>query len=586
MNDNNAEQRSVLKWTIGMKIGSAFALALATLVGVGFVSYQSTAKLTATAAWVTHTYQVLEKVESLFNHLLEVQRGERGYVITGEERFLDPYVGALGKIDPDIKELRHLTADNPRQQRRLDALEPLIKTELAVLKAAVEIRKAKGLDEAVREVKTGQGKKAMDEIRQVIDEMLGEENGLMKTRSDEAQASASGAVLTIAGGTLAAFVVLGLAGFFLTRSIARPLKGLAASAQRIAAGDLNVTVAVDSRQDEIGVLLRAFGRMTDNLKGMAVVAGKIAASDLRVKVQPQSEKDLLGTAFATMVGNLQRLAAEMTGGVNVLVSSASEIVASTSQLASSASQSAAAVAQTTATVDEVRQTAQLASQKARQVSETAQKAVQSSQSGRKSADDVNAGMDRIRQQMEAIAASMGRLSEHSQVIGQIIATVEDLAVQSNLLAVNAAIEAAKAGEHGKGFGVVAQEVKSLAAQSRQATSEVRTILGEIQKATTAAVLATGQGSQAVEAGSRQTELASEAIQALAGGVNEAAQAATQIAASSQQQMVGLDQVAGAMESIKQASTQNMASARQLESAARDLNDLGQRLKQMVGSYSL
>jgi methyl-accepting chemotaxis protein len=237
-------------------------------------------------------------------------------------------------------------------------------------------------------------------------------------------------------------------------------------------------------------------------------------------------------------------------------------------------------------VEEVRQTAELANEKARHVCDSAQRAVHGAQSGRKATEDAGAGMLRIRHQMDGIAASMARLSEHSQTIGQIIATVEDLAVQSNLLAVNAAIEAAKAGEHGKGFAVVAQEVKSLAAQSRHATGEVRGILGEIQAATASAVLATQQGGQAVEAGGRQTETASGAIQALAGSINEAAQAATQIAASSQQQLVGVDQVAGAMESIKQASSQNMASARQLETAARDLDALGRRLKQAVAAYAL
>ncbi|MDP1647816.1 MAG: methyl-accepting chemotaxis protein, partial [Rubrivivax sp.] len=156
------------------------------------------------------------------------------------------------------------------------------------------------------------------------------------------------------------------------------------------------------------------------------------------------------------------------------------------------------------------------------------------------------------------------------------------AEQSNVLAVNAAIEASRAGEQGKGFGVVAQEVKSLAEQSKQATAQVRAILGDIQKATSAAVLATEQGHKAVEAGVKQSAGASDAIRQLTESVNEAAQAATQIAASSQQQMVGMDQVALAMDNIKQASTQNVAGTRQAEVAARSLHELGVKLGAMIG----
>jgi methyl-accepting chemotaxis protein len=190
-------------------------------------------------------------------------------------------------------------------------------------------------------------------------------------------------------------------------------------------------------------------------------------------------------------------------------------------------------------------------------------------------------MQRIRQQMESIADSMVRLSEQTQAIGQIIASVDDLAAQSNLLAVNAAIEAAKAGEQGKGFAVVAQEVKSLAEQSKQATNQVRTILHDIQKATSAAVMATEQGGKAVETGVKQSTQAGESILALTGGVTEAAHAATQIAASSRQQLLGIEQVATAMESIKQSSAQNVASAKQLETSALNLNALGQKLRALT-----
>jgi methyl-accepting chemotaxis protein len=265
-----------------------------------------------------------------------------------------------------------------------------------------------------------------------------------------------------------------------------------------------------------------------------------------------------------------------------LSASSAEILATTAQVAAGAAETATAVTETSATVEEVKQTAQLSRQKAAYVSESAQKVAQVSGAGKKAVEDTVQGMQRIQEQMESIAESIVRLSEQGQAIGEIIATVNDLAEQSNLLAVNAAIEAARAGEHGKGFAVVAQEVKSLAEQSRQATSQVRAILGETQKGTSAAVLATEQGHRAVETGVRQSTLAGEAIRQLADSITEAAQAATQIAASSQQQMVGMDQVVLAMENIKQASLQNVTGTRQAETAAKDLHELGRTLSAMIG----
>jgi methyl-accepting chemotaxis protein len=195
-------------------------------------------------------------------------------------------------------------------------------------------------------------------------------------------------------------------------------------------------------------------------------------------------------------------------------------------------------------------------------------------------------MDRIREQMDTIAQTVVRLSEQSQSIGGIIASVTDIADQSNLLAVNAAIEAAKAGEQGKGFAVVAQEIKNLAGQSKQSTLQVRNILNDVQKATSAAVMATEQGSKAVETGLKQSLQAGEAIRILAESINEAVQAATQIVASSQQQVVGMDQIGVAMQNINQAGTETAVSMVQSEKSAKNLNDLGQKLKEMVERFKV
>lgn len=291
---------------------------------------------------------------------------------------------------------------------------------------------------------------------------------------------------------------------------------------------------------------------------------------------------LLSLVMATwMVVSLRTVSRKIKEGVNVLATSASEITASTTQVAAGSAETAAAVNQTTTTIEEVKQTSEVSVQKAKNVADIAKKTVEISETGKQSMDDSIAAMLRIRDQMESIAESIVRLSEQSKDIGDIIATVNDLAEQSNLLAVNASIEAAKAGDQGKGFAVVAQEVKSMASQSKQATAQVRVILSEIQKAMSMAVLATEQGGKAVESGVVLSTQAGESIQLLAESISESAQAAVQIMSSSQQQLVGMDQVSMAMQNINQASAQNVASTKQAEAAAQDLHGLGQKLKSLT-----
>jgi methyl-accepting chemotaxis protein len=575
-----------MKWNVGTKISVGFALTLIIFFIAALVSYRSIGEMIVASDARKHSYDVLSKISALQLQLMELESSPRSYGLTGEEVYLQPYQAASTALDDTLADLRRLVSDNPRQQQRLTRIEPLFRARLDLARETVDARRNGGVDAVAQLVKSGRGRQIANELTPLLAAVEEEENSLLTTRTATVDEDAKSAETTLITAMLLAAIVSAAMGFWLARNIAAPLGGLTSVAQRITVGELAHDVVATDRPDEVGVLLRAFDAMTRSLRSVASVAEQIASGDLRAKLQPHSASDQLGQAIQRMSGNLRQQIGGMVEGATVLGSSASEIVASSAQLASSASQTAAAVTETTTTVEEVRQTAQMTSQKARAVSDSAQKAVQISNSGRKSIDDLAAGMARIRAQMEAIAESMMRLGEQSQTIGQIIATVDDLAAQSNLLAVNAAIEAAKAGEHGKGFGVVAQEVKSLAEQSRQATDRVRTILGDIQKAATVAVMATEQGSKAVEGGSRQTELAGESIQSLAGSVVEAAQAATQIAASSQQQLIGMDQVAAAMENIKQASTQNVASARQLETAARGLNDVGQQLRQLVANYAV
>lgn len=288
----------------------------------------------------------------------------------------------------------------------------------------------------------------------------------------------------------------------------------------------------------------------------------------------------LNRALNGLAAELDRLNRQTHETAQVMVAAVTEITGSTHQLAASATETATAVTQTTATVEEVRQTVQVASEKAGTVSQRAQRAASVAQSGSTAASATKAAMLRIREQMEVIAESILHLNEQLQTIGDINSTVSELAEKSNLLAVNASIEAAKAGEHGKGFAVVAHEVRNLATRSKGATGKVRSILHDIQAATSAAVMATEKGAKVVQEGVVTASDAGEAIANLAAEVTGSAQAATQIAASSREQFVGIDQVVSAMENIREASQRNAQAMKQVEEAAQRLHALSTRLRSL------
>ena len=561
-------------------------MAIAVLIGIGAVTYRSTLKLAETARWVTHIGHVLKTLDAIMASLHDVETGQRGYAITGDDTFLQPYHSGTGKLGGMVGKVRSLTSDNERQVRRIAALDPLIAQRLAFAKEVIEARKSGTFEMAQDLILSGRGLRLMEDAAKVLQAMEDDENGLLEKRKAEADAWVVWTKNIIVFGGLGAALLLSLAGWSITRNIARPLGEVTAAAGRIADGDINVEFASDGRDDEVGVLMQTFQRMCRSLAVLAGRARQIAEGDLTTRIEPRSEGDVLGNAFAAMVANLRHTMDELSQATNVLASSAHEILTSTTQLAASAAQTAATVAETTATVDEVKQTSQVSSQKAKSVADEAQKAAEVARGGKAAVEQTIEGMSGIREQMGAVAESILSLSAQGHAIGEIISTVDDLAAQSRLLAVNASIEAAKAGEEGKGFAVVAQEVRSLAEQSKLATQQVRAILNDIQKATGSAVLTTEQGSKLVEVGVLQSASSGESIRALAESVAAAAQASRMIAATSQQQFVGMDQVAMAMESIKAASTQTVASTKQAEAAAHQLHELGQKLRQIVGRFKV
>ncbi|MDQ7784881.1 MAG: methyl-accepting chemotaxis protein [Desulfomonilaceae bacterium] len=507
---------------------------------------------------LNHTIHSLDRITNVKSdaahnegNLSAMESALLAYLLSGEEKRLKGYESIGETVSSGLAEMKKRLSDDAKEVEALTQAEQSMKSlQEHISAAAIERRKGmtdlKAVSDLYLTVSTGEAKRVLDGMREAL-------ASLRKTADEHAAEQVAQGLyysaimekLVIYGVVVAILLSL-LISYWLGKKVADPLERAVALARDISKGDLTRRLNIEGK-DEVGRLGSALDQMVDSMRGQAK---------------------------------------QMSEGVQVLSASASEIAATVAQLAQSTSKTSVAVTETNATVEQVKQAAELARQKAKNVAETANKVVQTSIAGKTATDDTSQRMRMIKDQMESIGDTVVRLSEHSRAIEEIIATVKDLADQSNLLAVNASIEASRAGEHGKGFAVVAHEIKALADQSGDATDQVRSILKDTSKWVSAVVMATEQGNKAVEAGVQQSGIAGNSIQELANSVAASAQSASVIETTSEQQTIGVEQVAEAMANIVQAMQQNEAGTLQIEEATKQLTSVGSQLEVLVHRFKL
>lgn len=350
--------------------------------------------------------------------------------------------------------------------------------------------------------------------------------------------------ISIIAALVAACAIAGVVTWTIRRSIVGPLDLFVAFVEQVGGGDLTQRAAIQSK-DEIGQLGVNLNAMVDGLKEMA------------------------------------RRSREATENLNAATA---EIRASTQEQAASVEEQLAAVQETAATVDEITHSGVQIGKRAQEVIASAQATAQTSNEGLRAVDETTKAMDAIREQAEAVAENIVSLSEKTQAIGDIIMTVNDISERSHLLALNAAIEAAAAGENGRSFSVVAAEMKMLADQAKDATGQVRSILGDIQRGINASVMLTEEAVKRVAAGKERTDTTQRTITEITARIQESVQTFQQIVASTNQQQLGIEQVMGALQNIRDASQQTAAGTRQLDEAAANLNGLSRELLQLAERY--
>ncbi|GCA49614.1 methyl-accepting chemotaxis protein 4 [Sinorhizobium sp. KGO-5] len=520
-----------------------FLAASALLVGSSFIALERVqADLAATSSLGKErlAYQMIYTA----SHLERAEGPARAAVADELRRLMDRNERLLASLANSEEGIGLAAADEPAALTQLEQARQLWRDE---------IRPA--LESAMASAPLSRG--ALDELDPEIRAFAARLDGLISRIEHAGATRLQRSQLLQFGFSALALLVL-LQVLRVGRRLARRTRALAVLAEKVSAGDLAQKASVDG-SDELAVLGASFNAMTERLAGMID--------------NERGSRERLEKLLATISETAQHLS-----------SSAAEILAGTTQQVEGMREQSSAVAQTVTSVDEVLQTSEQAAQRAQQVAASYDNAVKISNEGRRALDDTVQVMNAVSARTETIAADILSLAENSLEIGEIVSVVAEIADQTNLLALNAAIEASRAGEHGRGFNVVASEIRTLADQSKAATTRVRRILMEIQKSTNSAVIGAEDGSKSVSRALETVSEAGETIRQLEAIVDDSARSVAQIAASAGQQRAGMKQIHEAMHYIEQTSSQNLSAIRQAEEAAKDLNELGSRLKEMLTDH--
>jgi methyl-accepting chemotaxis protein len=384
---------------------------------------------------------------------------------------------------------------------------------------------------------------------------------------------------------ISSLIVLFIA-FYLSYRLAEnassPLKKLEAVADNIAEGDLSYPVSVITG-DEIGALSCSFFRMQQELNRLSRQAASMAGGDLTTHVDFKGD---LGAAFNQMQANLREIILEVREAILKISTACNQILASSEEQASGASEQAASVGETTASIEELSTTAGQIAENSDIQAGLAESTQKNAEESAQAMDEAAKLMETIREHTEKGAEKTMSLGEKSQKIGKVLSIINEVAAETKMLSLNAAIEASKAGESGKGFSVVAAEIRKLAENVVKSTGAIEEIAREIQAAANASVMAAEENVKVVKAGAEKLTRVEKAMKEIVDMAEQTTDSAKQVSMATGQQKGASEQVVGTMHELSDVARQMAAAAGESAQSANSLAQMTESLKKILSRFKL
>lgn len=534
---------------IGVRLGIGFGIVLAFLLIISIFSINRLSFIDSEVQRVTDDRwpkaKALAEVKDNVNIIARAMRNMILLDDTGEiqkeKNRIQEARGVVGKNLDELSKTIKSTEGKTLMARVQDTRVAYVNSQKVVI-GLIESNKH---DEAKKEL-FGSVRKSQSEYFKAIDELIAFQSKAMdKAGNDVEESVKTTRNITIFTLILASILSI-LTAITILRSITRPVAELVTANEKLASGDLTVSITVTGA-DEIGQLAESSRRVIENLKD---ILNKVADTSSQV---------------ASASNQLQSTAEQIATG-------AEEVAAQTSTVATASEEMAA-------TSSDIARNCSMAAESSQQTSASATR-------GGAVVQETISGMSKIAERVKLSATTVENLGARSEQIGAIVGTIEDIADQTNLLALNAAIEAARAGEQGRGFAVVADEVRALAERTTKATKEISDMINTIQKETKSAVRAMEEGVSEVEKGAASSEKSGHALEEILAQINEVTMQINQIATAAEEQTATTSEITSNIQQVTDVVHQTSKGASETATAASQLSSNALILQELVRRFKL